>query len=313
MTPVVFQKGRICLRLLIISALTVTLTGCVAPQQARQASLTSERVWTVAKTLQRPSQRRTLDTAGRLNTHTKNAKSNIVPASLSSQPDDKSDVVTSAKPNIVTKTETPQSSQPDDKSNVVTSAKPNIVTKTETPQSSQPDDKSNVVTSAKPNIVTKTETPQSSQPDDKSNVVTSAKPNIVTKTETPQSSQPADKSNVVTSAKPNIVTKTETPQSSQPDDKFDPVIKKAMATIAAKMGLENSASVELSKVKRAKKNALGKSIDIICGYVRGKNTSGADTGGRAFLYLVQEDEAYIDGYNLATSMLDRRQLPHCFP
>ena len=223
MTLVVFQKGRICLRLLIISALTVTLTGCVAPQQARQASLTSERVWTVAKTLQRPSQRRTLDTAGRLNTHTKNAKSNIVPASLSSQPDDKSDVVTSAKPNIVTKTETPQSSQPD------------------------------------------------------------------------------DKSNAVINTKPNIVTKTETPQSSQPDDKFDPVIKKAMATIAAKMGLENSASVELSKVKRAKKNALGKSIDIICGYVRGKNTSGADTGGRAFLYLVQEDEAYIDGYNLATS------------
>ena len=86
-----------------------------------------------------------------------------------------------------------------------------------------------------------------------------------------------------------------------------------MASIAAKMGLENSASVELSKVKRAKKNALDKSIDIICGYVRGKNTSGADTGGRAFLYLVQEDEAYIDGYNLATSMLNRRQLPHCFP
>jgi hypothetical protein len=249
-----FSKGRICLRLLIISALTVTLTGCVAPQQARQASLTSERVWTVAKTLQRPSQRRTLDTAGKLNTHTKNAKSNIVPASLSSQPDDKSNVVISAKPNIVTKMETPQSSQPDDKSNVVISAKPNIVTKTETPQSSQPDYKSNVVISAK----------------------------------------------------------TETPQSSQPDDKFDPVIKKAMATIAGKMGLENSASVELSKVKRAKKNALGKSIDIICGYVR-ENTSGADTGGRAFLYLVQEDEAYIDGYNLATSMLDRRQLPHCFP
>ena len=209
--------------------------GCVAPQQARQASLTSDRVWTVAKTLQRPSQRRTLDTAGRLNTHTKNAKSNIVPASLSSQPDDKSNVVISAKPNIVTKTETPQSSQPD------------------------------------------------------------------------------DKSNVVINTKPNIVTKTETPQSSQPDDKFDPVIKKAMATIAEYMGLENSASVELSKVKRAKKNALGKSTDTVCGYVREKNTSGAHTGGRAFLYLVQEDEAYIDGYNLATSMLNRRQLPHCFP
>jgi hypothetical protein len=226
MTLVVFQKGRICVRLLIISALAVTLTGCayLAPQQARQASLTSERVWTVAKTLQRPSQRRTVDTAGRLNTHTKNAKSNIVPASLSSQSDDKSNVVISAKPNIVRKTETPQSSQPD------------------------------------------------------------------------------DRSNVVISAKPNIVTKMEAPQSSQPDDKFDPVITKAMTTIAETMGLENTASVELSKVKRAKKNALGKSIDTICGYVRLKNTSGAGTGGRAFLYLVQEDEAYIDGYNLATSL-----------
>jgi hypothetical protein len=113
-----FQKGRICLKLLIISALAVTLTGCAySPQQARQASSTSERVWTVAKTLQRPSQRRTLDTAGRLNT--KNAKSNIVPASLSSQPDDKSNAVINTKPNIVTKTETPQSSQPDDKSDPV--------------------------------------------------------------------------------------------------------------------------------------------------------------------------------------------------
>jgi hypothetical protein len=252
MTLVVFQKGRICVRLLIISALAVTLTGCayLAPQQARQASLTSERVWTVAKTLQRPSQRRTVDTAGRLNTHTKNAKSNIVPASLSSQSDDKSNVVISAKPNIVRKTETPQSSQPDDRSNVVISAKPNIVTKMEAPQSSQPD----------------------------------------------------DRSSVVISAKPNIVTKMEAPQSSQPDDKFDPVITKAMTTIAETMGLENTASVELSKVKRAKKNALGKSIDTICGYVRLKNTSGAGTGGRAFLYLVQEDEAYIDGYNLATSL-----------
>ena len=157
------------MRLLIISALAVTLTGCayLAPQQARQASLTSERVWTVAKTLQRPSQRRTVDTAGRLNTHTKNAKSNIVPASLSSQSDDKSNVVISAKPNIVRKTETPQSSQPDDRSNVVISAKPNIVTKMEAPQSSQPDDRSSVVISAKPNIVTKMEAPQSSQPDDK--------------------------------------------------------------------------------------------------------------------------------------------------
>jgi hypothetical protein len=263
------------LRLLIVSALAVTLTGCAyfAPQQARQPSLTSQRFWTAAKTLQRPSERRTINIAGTLNTHTKNAKSNIVPASLSAQPDDKSNVVINTKPNLVTKAEPPQSTQPDDKSNVVINTKPNLVTKAEPPQSTQPDDKSNVVINPKPNLVTKAEPPQSTQPDDKSNQNT----------------------------KPNIVTKAEPPQSAQPDDKSDPVITKAMATIAAKMGLENSASVELSKVKRAKKSALGKSIDTICGFVRGKNKLGADTGGRAFLYLVQEDEAYIEGYNLATS------------
>jgi hypothetical protein len=93
--------------------------------------------------------------------------------------------------------------------------------------------------------------------------------------------------------------KTETAQSSQLDDKLDPVIKKAMPTIAAKM--ENLASVELVEMKRAEKNASGKSIHTICGYVRGKTASGADTGERPFLYLVQENEAYIGGYNMATS------------
>jgi hypothetical protein len=251
------------LRLLIISALAVTLTGCAyfTPQQARQPSLTSRQVWTG------PSEQRTINIAGTLNTHTKNAKSNIVPASLSTQPD----VKLNPKPNLVTKTEPPQSAQPDDKSNVVINPKPNLVTKAEPPQSAQPNGKSNENT--KPNIVTRAEPPQSAQPNDKSNENT----------------------------KPNIVTRAEPPQSAQPNDKSDPVITKAMATIAAKMGLENSASVELSKTKRAKKNALGKFIDTICGFVRGKNKSGADTGGRAFLYLVQEDEAYIEGYNLATS------------
>jgi hypothetical protein len=42
-----------------------------------------------------------------------------------------------------------------------------------------------------------------------------------------------------------------------------------------------------------RKNTLGKSIDTICGYVRGKNASGEDTGDRPFLYLVQDDEAYV--------------------
>jgi hypothetical protein len=68
--------------------------------------------------------------------------------------------------------------------------------------------------------------------------------------------------------KPTEAAKTVTPQSSQPDDKSDPVLKKAMPTIAAKM--ENSSSVELLEMKRAEKNAFGRSIDTICGRIREK-------------------------------------------
>jgi hypothetical protein len=90
------------------------------------------------------------------------------------------------------------------------------------------------------------------------------------------------------------------PQSSQLDDKSDPVIKKAKATIAAKM--ENPASVEFVEMKRAdRKDALGNSVDTICGYVSGKTASGGVTGDTPFLYLVQEDEAYIGGFMATTA------------
>lgn len=92
-----------------------------------------------------------------------------------------------------------------------------------------------------------------------------------------------------------IAAKPETPQTSQSDDRSDLAIKKAKATIAAKMG--NPASVEFMEIKRAAgTNALGNSSDIICGFVREKNG-----GPRPFLYLVPKDEAYIGGYNIATS------------
>ncbi|MFZ2079560.1 MAG: hypothetical protein WAV38_23515 [Xanthobacteraceae bacterium] len=100
-------------------------------------------------------------------------------------------------------------------------------------------------------------------------------------------------------AKSTAIAKTENPQSTQLDEKLDPVLKKAMPTIAARM--ENSVSVELVEMKRAEKTAAGKSIDTICGYVRGKTASGAETGERPFLYLVQENEAYVGGYNMAIS------------
>ena len=92
-----------------------------------------------------------------------------------------------------------------------------------------------------------------------------------------------------------IAAKPEVPQTSQFDDGSDPAIKKAKATIAAKMG--NPASVEFVEIKRAAStNGLGNSSDVICGFVREKNG-----GPRPFLYLVPKDESYIGGYNIATS------------
>jgi hypothetical protein len=113
--------------------------------------------------------------------------------------------------------------------------------------------------------------------------------------------RPDDKPNIVTTT-PTVATKeiphveaakTEIPPSSQPDD--ESLIKKAKATIAAKM--RDPDSVEFEGMERAaRKNALGKSIDTICGFVRDKNS-----GPKPFLYLIQKDEAYIGGYTIATS------------
>ena len=87
--------------------------------------------------------------------------------------------------------------------------------------------------------------------------------------------------------------KTEISPSSELDDEF--VIKNAKATIAAKMS--DPKSVEFEKVERAvSKNALGNSIDTVCGYVGDKNS-----GPKPFLYIVQKDEAYIGGYRIATT------------
>ena len=119
---------------------------------------------------------------------------------------------------------------------------------------------------------------------------------ILPKMDGPTSVQPDDKSNIVVNVESTVAAK---PQFSEPDNQ-DLVIKKAKVSIAAKM--EMPASVEFGEMKRAdRKDAVGKSIDSICGYVRGKTASGAETGDRPFLYLVQEDEAYIGGYTMATS------------
>ena len=89
-----------------------------------------------------------------------------------------------------------------------------------------------------------------------------------------------------------VEAKVEAPASSRPAETPDPVIAKAKTTIAAK--LEDPAAAEFGEMKRAmRKNTLGKSVDTICGRVKGKKASGEDAGEWPFLYLVTEDEAYV--------------------
>jgi len=142
---------------------------------------------------------------------------------------------------------------------------------------------------AKSHIVPKMDASSFIRLHDKSNIGITT-PTIAAKTETPPSSQLHDES--VTT--PTTTAKTEaTLPSSQLDD--ESVIKKAKATIAAKMG--DPDSVEFEGIERAaRKNALGNSIDTICGFVRDKNS-----GPKPFLYVVQKDEAYIGGYTIAIS------------
>ena len=141
---------------------------------------------------------------------------------------------------------------------------------------------------AKSHIVPKMDASSFIRLHDKSNTGITT-PTIAAKTETPPSSQLHDES--VTT--PTIAAKTETPPSSQLDD--ESVIKKAKATIAAKMS--DPDSVEFEGIERAaRKNAFGNSIDTICGFVRDKNS-----GPKPFLYVVQKDEAYIGGYTIAIS------------
>ena len=137
------------------------------------------------------------------------------------------------------------------------------------------------------------------QSEDKSRTSNNAQSTVATRRDTQQAARPVDKSGTSINAQSIVAARTDTQQTAQPVDKSDHVFNKAISAIAAKM--HNSASVELVEMKRAEKNASGKSIDTICGYVRGKSASGLDTGDRPFLYLVQEDQAYIGLYDIATS------------
>ena len=123
---------------------------------------------------------------------------------------------------------------------------------------------------------------------------TRVKPTIAAKTEEPSTAAVRDSSHLAEKkAKSAVIeAKVEAPASGRPAEMPDPVIIKAKTTIAAK--LENPASAEFGEMKRAiRKNTLGQSVDTICGRVKGKKSSGEDTGDRPFLYLVKDDDAYV--------------------
>jgi hypothetical protein len=121
-----------------------------------------------------------------------------------------------------------------------------------------------------------------------------AKAKLAAKTEKLSSDDGRDKAYLATTkAKSTMVeAKVEPAASGHSAEPSDPVITKAKTAIAAK--LEVPASAEFGEMKRAfRKNTFGKSVDTICGRVRGKKASGEDTGDKPFLYLIAEDDAYV--------------------
>lgn len=120
------------------------------------------------------------------------------------------------------------------------------------------------------------------------------KSKIAATTEEPPSAHVRDRSDfVVKEAKSTrIEAKVEAPASARPAETSDPVIVKAKTAIAAK--LEDPPSAEFGEMRRAiRLNMLGQSVDTICGRVKGKNASGETTGEKPFLYLVEDDDAYV--------------------
>ena len=125
-------------------------------------------------------------------------------------------------------------------------------------------------------------------------VITIAKTEIAAKTEKPPSDDERDNAHLATiKAKSTMAAaKVEPPVIGRAAEPSDQVITMAKTAIAAK--LEVPASAEFGEMKRAfRKNTLGKSVDSICGRVKGKKASGEDTGDRPFLYLITEDDAYV--------------------
>lgn len=76
----------------------------------------------------------------------------------------------------------------------------------------------------------------------------------------------------------------------------DSAVKRAQEIVAAKM--RNAAAVEFVNVRRVSKETIaGKTIDSVCGRVKGQRASDGKAGDWPFVYLIDEDKAYIVGDN----------------
>ena len=136
-------------------------------------------------------------------------------------------------------------------------------------------------------VATKEAKPASPQPSNGSDKDKIVSPITTTPDSSATSPQPTENAKSIVGTNSNVATLGQVTETS------DPVLKKAKATVASQM--EDPASVEFEDITRAiRKDPAGQPIDTICGHVRGKKTSGAKTGNRAFLYLVNEDIAIVD-------------------
>jgi len=103
-------------------------------------------------------------------------------------------------------------------------------------------------------------------------------------------------------AKHTTRAKTSPPAYARLNGKPDRATEKAKAAIAKIMDVP--ASAKFGKMTRALKNQRSESLDTICGYVKGKNAAGRDTGEMPFLYIVHHDEAYlVDGRSPASDTI----------
>ncbi len=89
-----------------------------------------------------------------------------------------------------------------------------------------------------------------------------------------------------------IEPKVEAPASGRTAETSDPVIVKAMTTIAAKS--RDPASAEFIEMKRAiRKNMVGQPVDTICGRVKARIISDEEAGNWPFLYFVKNDAGFV--------------------